>query len=355
MHVVGAGEAPDLLPGDIGPAQQRVPRQRAPAVAMRVDRQRGVARQREEAADAHGVEARHHAGAAELAHEVVPATHLVDLAGQVEGEHHLLSGALGMIVDDAHHRAGAGLERAGGAVGLQLVVLDEVDAGLAEGGDQGGGLPGIEADAGLDDGADQRPPLDAGKPPRAGDAEAHAGIGGGEARGQPQVEQAQAGELAQFEEIAGHGRDEIGQRRAEIVHRPGKGDGGAAEDRRRRAARGSGAGQGGRADRFQDIEPLDPCRGARLEFGGFAGHRHEGAARLLAGHRRGGVAGVERGLDQVIGFDAFRATHWTSFPSRRLPGATGMMSSSVSGVAQGDQAREGCSVSGVAASFIRAE
>ena len=39
MHVVRAREAPDLLPGNIGPAEQRVTRQVAPAVSMGVNRQ----------------------------------------------------------------------------------------------------------------------------------------------------------------------------------------------------------------------------------------------------------------------------------------------------------------------------
>ena len=56
----------------------------------------------------------------------------------------------------AHHRAGARVERAGRAVGLQLVVLDEVDAGLAEAGDELGRRLGVEPDARLDDGPDQR-------------------------------------------------------------------------------------------------------------------------------------------------------------------------------------------------------
>ena len=56
----------------------------------------------------------------------------------------------------AHHRAGALVERAGRAVGLQLVVLDEVDAGVAELGDERRRRLGVEPDARLDDGADQR-------------------------------------------------------------------------------------------------------------------------------------------------------------------------------------------------------
>ena len=43
VHVVDPGEAPDLLPAAIGPAEQGMARQVAPAVAMGVDRQFGMA------------------------------------------------------------------------------------------------------------------------------------------------------------------------------------------------------------------------------------------------------------------------------------------------------------------------
>ena len=176
---------------------------------MGVDRQRGVAGEGEQAGEADAGEARHHAGAAEGEHEVVAAAHLVDLAGEVEGEHQLAAGAVGGAVDLAHHRAGALLERAGRAVALQLVVLDEVEPGGGELGDQRGGRLGVEADRRLDDGADQRPALDAGERAGAGNAELRAGVGGGEGLGQAQVEEAQAGELLELEEIAGDGRHQV--------------------------------------------------------------------------------------------------------------------------------------------------
>ena len=62
-------------------------------------------------------------------------------------------------VDDAHDGADALVERADRAVRLQLVVLDEIDAGRAELGDERRRLLGVEADARLDDGADQRAAL----------------------------------------------------------------------------------------------------------------------------------------------------------------------------------------------------
>ena len=92
----------------------------------------------------------------------MPASHLVEIAGEVEGEHHLLSCAQGMIVDHAHDGFDALVERARRTVRLQLVVFDEIDAGAAEVVDQRRSVLGTEADTRLDDGADQRPPLHAG-------------------------------------------------------------------------------------------------------------------------------------------------------------------------------------------------
>ena len=104
VHVVGARQPPDLLPGDIGPAEQRMPGQGAPAVAVGMDRQVRVPAQLDHADEADGVEARHDAGAAEAAHQIVPALHLIELAREVEGVHRLLSRALRHVVDGSHHR-----------------------------------------------------------------------------------------------------------------------------------------------------------------------------------------------------------------------------------------------------------
>ena len=47
--------------------------------------------------------------------EVVPLEHLVDLAGDVEGEHCLLAGALGVAADHRHHRLDPLRRRGNGA------------------------------------------------------------------------------------------------------------------------------------------------------------------------------------------------------------------------------------------------
>src|SRR3546814_14955269 len=77
--------------------------------------------------------------------------YLVEVAGQGGGVHHLLAGAFGVIVDDAHHRRDACLERAGGAIALKLVVLDEIDTRIEQPRHLCGSRLGIAPDARLDD------------------------------------------------------------------------------------------------------------------------------------------------------------------------------------------------------------
>ena len=120
------------------------------------------------------------------------AAHLIEIAGEVEGIHHLLARSVGVIIDDAHHGPGPLVERAMRSVRLKLVVLDEVDAGFAQGLGQGGGLVGPEADARLDDGADQRKVSDTGEAPRSRNPEFRAGICLRERSGQADVEEAQS-------------------------------------------------------------------------------------------------------------------------------------------------------------------
>ena len=49
-------------------------------------------------------------------------------------------------------------------------------------------------------------------------------IGVGEGRRHADVEETQAGELLQLEQVACDGRDQVGQRRAQVLDRPGEGD-----------------------------------------------------------------------------------------------------------------------------------
>ena len=84
--------------------------------------------------------------------------HGVDVVGDVEGDHHLAAHAVGVAVDHRHDRLDPGLERRIGRVAHQLVVLDEVDVGLAERVDERRRVLGGEPDGRLDDRADSGRP-----------------------------------------------------------------------------------------------------------------------------------------------------------------------------------------------------
>ena len=118
--------------------------------------------------------------------------HLIELAREIEGIHHLLARSVGVIIDDAHHGADALVKRAMRSVGLKFVVLDEVDAGFAQSLGQGCCLVRPEADARLDDGADQRKVSDTGEAARSRNPEFRAGICVRECSGQTDVEEAQS-------------------------------------------------------------------------------------------------------------------------------------------------------------------
>ena len=117
-----------------------------------------------------------------------------------------------MGVDDAHYGPHAIVKGAAGTVRLEFVVLDEVDPDFAQRLGQGRRVFRSQADARLDDGADQRAFLHAREPARAGDTEFRAGIAFRERVRQPQVEQAQAGDLFQLEQVAGDRGEQIGER-----------------------------------------------------------------------------------------------------------------------------------------------
>ena len=121
--------------------------------------------QRRKAGESDAVEARHDTGTAGLDHDIMPAAHLVDLAGEVKGEHDFPPMPLGRRVDDAHYGRDALLERTEGAVRLQFVVLDEVNAAIDQTADRLRRCLGRQADRGLDNGADERQALD--HPPAA--------------------------------------------------------------------------------------------------------------------------------------------------------------------------------------------
>ena len=206
--------APELLERDERHAERRRAAEHAPAVAMAVDDQLRVRAQHLHRGQPDGVHADHQARAAAGDEVVVAAQHLVDVAGEVGGVHDCVLPVLVAMVDSStsHHGGDARFERAVRAVGLQLVILDEVDAGFGENAHLLGRCLGRHADGGLDDGADQRPAVDAGECARARDAELRALVRGQERRRKREVEQLEAAEGFELGEIAGDGGEEIGQR-----------------------------------------------------------------------------------------------------------------------------------------------
>src|SRR3546814_964933 len=110
--------------------------------------------------------------------------------------------------------------RAGGAIALKLVVLDEIDTRIEQPRHLCGSRLGIEPDARLDDRADHRATVDARQRPRACDAELRALVAIEEHRRQLEIEQPEPGEGLQFGKIARNGSEQIGQRWSAIMDRP---------------------------------------------------------------------------------------------------------------------------------------
>ena len=209
--------------------------------------------------------------------------HRLGVVGDIERYHRLAPGAVGMAVDHRHHRAHPLGQRRVGRVAVDLVVLDEVDAGGAERIDQLGGLLRRQPDARLDDGADQRPAMHAGHVARAGGAKRGAWELRRVIRRQIQIEHAQAGDVAKLEQIAGDGGHQVGQVGADIGDRKADFDDAPAIRPGDAAALRVGADQRRRRDHLQRFDRNHARARTRLEFVGLARHGHERAARLLAG------------------------------------------------------------------------
>src|SRR6516165_2735331 len=259
---------------------------------MRMDRQLAETREFEHPDKTDGIEARHEAGRAMLYKRVVAATHLLEIAGQIEGVHDFLAGALCVIVDHTHDGFDAPVKGTSRAVRLQFVVLDKVDSGMAELADESCSLFRTEPNTRLDDRTDQWPSLHSGEAPRSTNAKARPRIGRSELLWQADVEKAQASYRIEFEEIARNRCQQVRQRRSERVERP----------------------------RECEVDPpkacsrleVDPCRGerrtchylinkaeprhlcchARLHLFGLPRDGHERAARLLASHQLGNAARI---------------------------------------------------------------
>ena len=82
--------------------------------------------------------------------------HAIELIADIERIHQLAAGRVRQVVDDAHHGLHALGQWRVGRVGHQLIILDEIDASLAERFDEFRGLLRRQTDARLDDRADDR-------------------------------------------------------------------------------------------------------------------------------------------------------------------------------------------------------
>jgi hypothetical protein len=193
------------------------------------------------------------------------------------------------------------------------VVLDEVDAAVDQLSHLGRCLFGGEADAGFDDRADQRARAHARQTARAVDAEGRAGIGRSKRGRQLQVEDAQPRDLSQLEQVAGHGGEQVRQRRPEVGQRPRQ-----FELAARVLRRAHGRRQARLAHAAQNVQALDTRAGACLQLIGLVGQRKEGAARLLAGNGLGGAHRVVAGFEPIAGVDALaHLSRLTPSPSGR--------------------------------------
>src|SRR4051794_12853347 len=116
---------------------------------------------------ANAVHAGHDAGSAFSDDMIVPGQHLVDVTGKISRVHHLFPSSVGMVANHSHDCRNPLVEGAVRTVGLEFIVLDEIDVSF----DQcrylrSGGLR-RKADTRLDDGADKRPVVDSGQLARA--------------------------------------------------------------------------------------------------------------------------------------------------------------------------------------------
>ena len=194
-----------------------------------------------------------------------------------------------------HDGADAFGQRRGRAVALQLVVLDEVDTGRREFAHQLGEVGRRQPDARLHDRADHRAVRSAHEPPGARDAERRAGVPLRERGRQIEVDELDRGELLDLEQVAGHGREQVRQRRAEVVERKAQPQPGApagsrvADCARQRRCTGQ----------RHLVDALDLCGEPRTQLVGLARDPHERAGGLLAREHLRRVLQRQRSLDHV--------------------------------------------------------
>ena len=250
------------------------------------------------------------------------APHGVGLVGDVEGDHHVAAGALAVGAHPRHHRRHPLGDRRVIGVGADFVVLDEVHPGLAERLHQRGDLLRRQADIRLDDRPEERPAVDAQPFPRPGDAEDRARIAVAVGLRHPDVGQAQARHLAQVVEVAGHGGGERRQVGAHVGHRVGNAHPRPAPRTGKALALLPGAREARLRTGVELLYRENVRGGAVAQLVRLAGHAHEGAAALLAGHDAGNLGRIERRLDQILRLDEpGPSSHRPKDP--RTPGTAG--------------------------------
>ena len=237
-------------------------------------------------------------------HEIVVGFEPVEVVGDVERVHRLDAGAIGVAFEHRHHRRDPLPQRGLGAVALQLVILDEVDAGRGEIAHEVGEVGRGEPDAGLDDRADHGAVGAGHQSSGAGDAELRAGVALGERRRQVEVDELDRRQLLDLEQVPRDGGQQVRQRGPEVLQ--GEADAQPSASPRGRVSHRPG--QRGCAGQRDLLERFDLGREPRAQIVGLALHPHEGAGRLLAREHLGGMLQRQGGLDDV-GRDDVRRGH----------------------------------------------
>ncbi len=273
-----------------------------------------------DAGEPHAVQADHDRGAAGVHDGLVVVEHRVQLVADVEGVHDPLAGALGVLVDDAHHRGDASVERRVGRIGHQLVVLDEVDPGPGEPGHELRRRLRAQAHARLDDRPDERPRLgDIGEATGSRDAETGAGEVLGEGARDIEVLEPEAGDLGELVEVPLQGGDERGQVVSDVLDAPADDHLGLAIAPGALLVPCPATGQGGPIDDRLLRDTLDAGAEAVADVLRLARDVHEGARGLLPGQDGGGLRDVQGRLDQVGGGDAVGSHRESGITLARSP------------------------------------
>src|ERR1700722_2090281 len=210
MGVIDTRQPPELLVRNKAHSNCGRPAIHTPAVAMTVDAELRVGTQRFHRGQANRIHTGHDARATLGYNMVMALEHLVQIAGDVDGVHSLLSGPLGLIPQHAQDRGSALFEGAVWPIRLKFVILDEVDTGFDQCADLGRSFFGAHPDTWLDDRTDERTILYACETASACDPKLRSLVAIEKRRRQRDVQQFEPGERFQFEEIAGDRGQKIG-------------------------------------------------------------------------------------------------------------------------------------------------